>query len=85
MAKQNDASITFRTNQDFKDEFESVCEEMGLSMSSVFASFMVQVINQRKIPFEIKAKPKVMNDDELLKMSKMIIDENRVALEELAK
>ncbi len=38
-------------------EFEEICEDMGMSISTVFNIFAKKVIRERKIPFEIDSDP----------------------------
>ena len=45
-------TINFRVDNDLKEEFSKLCDEMGLSVSSV----MKMTIRENAIPFAIKAK-----------------------------
>ncbi|MCH5229787.1 MAG: type II toxin-antitoxin system RelB/DinJ family antitoxin [Muribaculaceae bacterium] len=47
-------AITFRVDQTLKNNFDALCEDFGLSITSAFTIFMKAVVRERKIPFEIK-------------------------------
>ena len=49
-------TINFRVDNDLKEEFSKLCDEMGLSVSSAFTAFMKMTIRENAIPFPIKAK-----------------------------
>ena len=52
MAKVN---INFMLDENIKNDMESACSEMGISMSTAFALFAEKVAGERRIPFEISA------------------------------
>jgi len=54
MAKIN---INFKLDEDIKNDMESACSEMGISMSTAFTLFAEKVVGERRIPFEISADP----------------------------
>ena len=54
MAKIN---INFMLDEDIKNDMESACSEMGISMSTAFTLFAEKVAGERRIPFEISADP----------------------------
>lgn len=56
-------SINFRVENDLKEEFSKLCEEMGLSVTSAFTTFMKMTIKEQGIPFEIKVNKKISKDD----------------------
>ena len=49
-------AITIRVDQDLKNNFDTLCEDFGLSITSAFTIFMKAVVRERKIPFEIQSK-----------------------------
>ena len=52
---QDDSTmIHVRIDKDIKDEFESICDEMGITASGAIKLFAKAVIREKKIPFEIK-------------------------------
>ncbi|MBQ3736398.1 MAG: type II toxin-antitoxin system RelB/DinJ family antitoxin [Candidatus Methanomethylophilaceae archaeon] len=50
-------------DENLKNRFEKTCESMGISMSAALNMFVTAVVNEQRIPFEIKAKP--YNPDEI--------------------
>jgi len=50
MAQTN---INIRMDEDLKREFDSLCNELGLTMTAAFNIFAKTVVRQHKIPFEI--------------------------------
>ena len=55
-------TINFRVDNDLKEEFSKLSDEMGLSVSSAFTAFMKMTIRENAIPFPIKAKRLTNND-----------------------
>ena len=51
------AMVNFRIDADLKRRMESVCKEMGLTMTAAFTLFATKVSRERRIPFEISADP----------------------------
>lgn len=49
--------VNFRMDSDLKKSMESVCKEMGLTMTAAFAVFAAKVSRERRIPFEVSADP----------------------------
>jgi len=49
--------VTFRMDEHVKNEFDSFCEEIGLSASGMFNMFARTVIREKRIPFEISTDP----------------------------
>lgn len=48
-----DGSITIRIDNNTKEEFEKICHDMGLSISSAISAFVTKVVNSKSIPFNI--------------------------------
>ena len=48
-------TVQYTIDEDLKKEFEQTCKDMGLKPSAVFQLFANVVVQERKIPFEIKA------------------------------
>lgn len=56
------AIINIRVDEKTKKKFIKICDDMGLDVSSAVRLFLVQVILEKKIPFEIKtSKFKLIN------------------------
>lgn len=49
--------VNFRMDTDLKKSMESVCKDMGLTMTTAFTMFAAKVSRERRIPFEINADP----------------------------
>lgn len=47
-------SISIRVDNDLKQSFDSLCDQVGLSTTAAFTIFMKAVVRERKIPFELK-------------------------------
>ena len=50
-------NINFRMDADLKKSMESVCADMGMSMTTAFTIFAKKVSRERRIPFEVTADP----------------------------
>lgn len=50
------ASITIKTDDQIKKEFNSICEELGLNMSVAINIFMKTVLREHGFPFELRLK-----------------------------
>lgn len=49
--------VNFRMDAELKRSMESVCKDMGLTMTAAFTLFATKVSRERRIPFEISADP----------------------------
>ena len=50
-------NVNFRMDEADKKKMESVCSELGLSMSAAFTIFAKKVGREHRIPFEISVDP----------------------------
>lgn len=50
-------NVNFKLDEDVKRGMESVCAELGLSMSAAFTVFAKKVNREHRIPFEIGLDP----------------------------
>jgi DNA-damage-inducible protein J len=46
--------ITARIDEDIKPEFESICSDIGISVSAAFNIFAHAVVNEGGIPFKLQ-------------------------------
>ena len=53
MAKAN--TITMRVDEKLKEQAEILCEEMGLTLSTVYTMLLKAIVHTRSIPFKIQA------------------------------
>ena len=47
--------MTIRIDSELKEQAESLCAEMGLSLSAVYKLLLKAIVNTRSLPFKIKA------------------------------
>lgn len=52
----NGVNITFRTDEKTKKEAEKIFREMGLNMTTGLNLYLAMVVNEKQIPFIIRAK-----------------------------
>lgn len=52
MAQTN---LNIRMDEDLKKEFDLLCEDMGMSMTTAICIFAKKAVRERRIPFEITA------------------------------
>lgn len=50
-------NVNFRMDEVDKKKMESVCSELGLSMSAAFTIFAKKVGREHRIPFEVSVDP----------------------------
>ena len=50
------AAFSVRMDEDLKINFEKMCESFGISMTAAINLFATAVVNERRIPFEIRSK-----------------------------
>lgn len=49
-------TISIRVDQSLKNNFDSLCEDFGLSTTAAINIFMKAVVRERRIPFEIRSE-----------------------------
>lgn len=52
------SALTIRLDSDLKKQFDSLCEEFGMSTNTAFNIYVRQVVRSRRIPFAIEAPAK---------------------------
>lgn len=50
-------NVNFRMDETDKKKMESVCSDLGLSMSAAFTIFAKKVGREHRIPFEVSVDP----------------------------
>ena len=84
-------TISIRMDKQLKQQFEDFCNTVGMSMTTAFNVFAKTAVREQKIPFEISAKAmpatgnQIAENDIAMKLAAQLIEENRPALEVLAK
>ncbi len=51
-----DSNITIRIDAKLKKQFEALCDDIGISMSSAFIMFIKKSIKENRIPFDLTGK-----------------------------
>ena len=67
--------VNFRMDSELKKSMETVCQEMGLSMTAAFTIFAKKVSKEKRIPFEISADP-FYSESNMNYLKKLIEDIN---------
>lgn len=49
-------AFSVRMDENLKDDFEKMCDSFGISMAAAINLFATAVVNERRIPFEIKSR-----------------------------
>ena len=67
------SNINIRIEESTKRDLESVCKELGLSVTTAFTIFATKVSREKRIPFEISADP-FYSESNMKHLSKVISD-----------
>lgn len=72
------AAFSVRMDEDLKVKFERMCESFGISMTAAINLFATAVVNEQRIPFEIRSKPLAREDilDSLRKARAQALSKN---------
>jgi addiction module RelB/DinJ family antitoxin len=57
-------SINIRIDKNLKQDFETVCNEIGLTMSAAFNVFAKVVTTRKEIPFKLTTRQIITQDEE---------------------
>lgn len=49
-------NINIRADEDLKNDFNKLCEDLGLTMTAAFTSFMRMALQENGIPFKLERK-----------------------------
>lgn len=49
--------VSFRMDEELKQNFDKLCSELGMSMSTAFIVYAKQMIREQRIPFTVSAEP----------------------------
>ena len=49
-------TVSARIDKDVKEQFERVCESMGLKVTDAINIFVREVVREQAIPFDVKLK-----------------------------
>lgn len=50
-------NVNFRMDSALKQQMDSICEELGMSLTTAFTIFARKVCREKKIPFEVSVDP----------------------------
>lgn len=80
-------NLNIRIDEDLKRNAEILFSDLGLNMSSAITIFLKSAVDYRGIPFEIRKTSRTVSvdDEEILAVSKELINKNKQAYEVLAK
>lgn len=67
--------VNFRLNEEDKKSMESVCNEIGISMSAAFTIFAKKVAREKRIPFELSVDP-FYSKENMVRLSAAVADAN---------
>lgn len=68
MAQTN---VSFEMNEKLCDQFEEICDELGMDMEDAFKLFAKKMVNEQEIPFEVNIND-IPNDDEDAKIVRFL-------------
>lgn len=49
-------NINIRVDEDLKNSFNKLCDDLGLTMTTAFTSFMKMSLQENAIPFKLERK-----------------------------
>ena len=95
MAQTN---INIRMEEELKHSMESLCQELGLNLTTAVTIFFKKAVRERGLPFQVSIDPSYSEtnqlrvereqsatDEDVSAISQRFIAKNRRAYEELAK
>ena len=50
-------NINFRVDEDLKRDAESICQDIGMNMTTAITIFLKRMVRENGIPFEVSADP----------------------------
>ena len=81
------AAFSVRMDEDLKNNFEKMCESFGISMTAAINLFATAVVNERRIPFEIRSKSRTKEEvRELFELARALVlskNPNGMTLDEI--
>lgn len=61
------ANINIRTDAVLKRDFERLCQDVGMNISTAFNVIMKQSVREKRIPVELKGDRNRLTEEELLR------------------
>ena len=68
---QSTLNINFRMDADLKNNMETVCRDLGLTLTAAFIIFATKVAREKRIPFEVAVDP-FYSDQNMARLKKSI-------------
>ncbi|VYT70147.1 type II toxin-antitoxin system RelB/DinJ family antitoxin [Peptoniphilus gorbachii] len=59
------ANVNIKIEENLKNEFEEVCDSLGMTRDEAFEIFARAVVEEAKIPFDVEENPIVEEFDEI--------------------
>ncbi|WP_036732081.1 type II toxin-antitoxin system RelB/DinJ family antitoxin [Peptoniphilus grossensis] len=59
------ANVNIRIEENLKNEFEKVCESMGMTRDEAFEIFARAVVEEGKIPFDVEGNTIIAEFDDI--------------------
>ena len=59
------ANVNIKTEENLKNEFEKVCESMGMTRDEAFENFARAVVEEGKIPFDVEGNTILAEFDDI--------------------
>lgn len=56
MINMAQVNINIRADEELKNDFNKLCEDLGLTMTTAFTSFMKMALQENAIPFKLERK-----------------------------
>lgn len=56
-------NVSFEMNEKLRDQFEEICDELGMDIEDAFKLFAKKMVNEQEIPFEVNIND-IPSDDE---------------------
>lgn len=67
-------TFTIRIDEDVKREFNALCENIGLTMTTAFCVFAKKAVSEQRIPFDLTANTDPFYSEANMKHLAAIID-----------
>lgn len=73
--------INFRMEEELKRSMESICQELGINMTTAFTIFAKKVAREKRIPFDLSIDPFYSQSNmEAISQSKTQIEKGNVVI-----
>lgn len=69
MAQTN---LSIRIDEDLKREFDLLCEDIGMSMTTAICIFAKKAVSERRIPFDVTANDPFFGESNMKHLLKVI-------------